>query len=140
MTEFPYLFVYGTLRRDTGSEWARYLASVSAFVGAGRTRGALYRLDGYPGMVAGTRDDAWVFGEVCRMNEPSSLLPVLDAYEKCGVADPQAHEYERQVVDVVLDNGETIPAWVYIYLPDTTGKVRIATGDYLQPEPPSALQ
>ena len=133
VTEPSYLFVYGTLRRAAATKWSRFLASVSRPVGMGRTRGALFRLNGYPGMVASARDDEWVGGEVVLMNEPSSLLPVLDAYEKCGPADPPPHEYARQVIDVVLDNGQTIRAWAYLYRLGTEDKPRIPAGDYLRP-------
>jgi gamma-glutamylcyclotransferase (GGCT)/AIG2-like uncharacterized protein YtfP len=127
----PHLFVYGTLRRATGTEWSRFLASVSRPVGAARTRGVLFRMNGYPGMAPDAPEDAWVIGEVVQMNEPSTLLPVLDKYEKCSPADPLPHEYARRVVDVVLDTGETIRAWVYVYCLDPVGKPRIPSGDYL---------
>jgi gamma-glutamylcyclotransferase (GGCT)/AIG2-like uncharacterized protein YtfP len=129
----PHLFVYGTLRRATGSKWSRYLASASSPVGTGRVRGVLFQLNGYPGMAVATTDDEWVIGEVVLMNAPSSLLPVLDQYEKCGPYDPPPHEYARRVVDVLLDAGETIRAWVYVYRMDTADKPRIPSGDYLNP-------
>ena len=83
-------------------------------------------------MVVSTHDDAWVIGEVYSLNEPSSVLPVLDAYEGCGPADPPPHQFERHVVDVLLDNGQTIRAWVYVYCGDTGHKTRIISGDFLQ--------
>jgi gamma-glutamylcyclotransferase (GGCT)/AIG2-like uncharacterized protein YtfP len=128
-----YLFVYGTLRRDAATEWSRFLGSASRFVGMGRTRGALFQLNGYPGMATNTHDDDWVLGEVCLLNKPPSLLATLDGYEGCGPADPLPHEYERRVVEVLLETGETIRAWAYLYSLDTAGKVRIRSGDYLRP-------
>jgi gamma-glutamylcyclotransferase (GGCT)/AIG2-like uncharacterized protein YtfP len=108
MPELPYLFVYGTLRRSAGTEWSKFLSANSRFVGAGRARGALLQLDGYPGMTVRTGDDAWVGGELHLLHDPSSTLPLLDAYEGC--------EFERQVVTVALDSsGQTVAAWAYIY-------------------------
>ncbi len=46
MPELPYLFVYGSLRRAACSQWAKFLADASLFVGSGHTQGALFQLDG----------------------------------------------------------------------------------------------
>jgi len=134
----PHLFVYGTLRRGARSAWSRFLPPVSTFVGMGRTRGVLFQLGGYPGMTPGSGEEAWVRGEVCLLHNPRSVLPVLDDYEGCGTRDPPPHEYRRQVVDVLLDDGRTVQAWAYIYLLDTADKTRIVSGDYLGPARPSS--
>jgi gamma-glutamylcyclotransferase (GGCT)/AIG2-like uncharacterized protein YtfP len=132
--ESQYLFVYGTLRSAAGTEWSRSLASASRFAGPGRTRGALFQLDGHPGMVVHAHQSGWVSGEVCLLNEPLSTLAVLDEYEGCGPGDLPPHKFERQVVDVLMDDGQTIRAWVYVYCWDTAGRSRILSGDYLQPK------
>jgi gamma-glutamylcyclotransferase (GGCT)/AIG2-like uncharacterized protein YtfP len=106
MPELPYLFVYGTLRSTAGTEWSKFLSANSHVMGAGRTRGALVQLDGYPGMTIRADDDAWVPGEVHLLHDPSAVLPLLDAYEGC--------EFERQVVTLVLDSGKIIEAWAFI--------------------------
>jgi gamma-glutamylcyclotransferase (GGCT)/AIG2-like uncharacterized protein YtfP len=82
-------------------------------------------------MVVKTHDDAWVSGEVFQLNEPSIAWPILDSYEGCGAKDPPPHEFERQAVDVVLDGGQTIRAFAYVYRLNTAGKERIQSGDYL---------
>jgi gamma-glutamylcyclotransferase (GGCT)/AIG2-like uncharacterized protein YtfP len=124
--ELPYLFVYGTLRAATGTKWARFLTAASLLVGTGRCRGNLFRLDGYPGMTVLREGDAWVTGEVHLLDAPLSTLADLDAYE--------GSEFERQIVPVLLDNGQTVEAWAYIYRLETATKAQIASGDYLQPE------
>jgi gamma-glutamylcyclotransferase (GGCT)/AIG2-like uncharacterized protein YtfP len=130
------LFVYGSLRSAADTKWSRFLASVSHFDGAGRTRGRLYQLGGYPGLVVSSPvvssdQNAWVVGEVYSPHEPASVWPVLDAYEGCGPADSLPYAFERQPVDVLLDNGQTIRAWAYVYCLATADKVRIMSGDYL---------
>lgn len=148
MLEPPYLFVYGTLRGSAGTEWSRFLAVASRFVGSERTRGELFHLDGYPEMTMRTGDDVWVNGEVYLLNDPASALPMLDEYEGCGPSDPLPREFERQVVTVLLDAGGAVQAWAYIYSLETAGKARIASGDYLQagsaasfpPAPPHSSQ
>ena len=133
MPEKTYLFVYGTLRAAAGTEWSKYLAACSDFVGAGRTHGALFHLGEYPGMTAFTGDeDAWVRGDVYILNDPLSSLAALDLYEGCGPGHSLPHEFERHVVTVLLDSGQTVEAWAYIYTLDTQGKIRITSGDYLQ--------
>jgi gamma-glutamylcyclotransferase (GGCT)/AIG2-like uncharacterized protein YtfP len=131
MPELPYLFVYGTLRAGAATKWSESLAAVSHMVGAGRTRGTLFQLDGYPGMAV-CSDDAWVTGDVYLLNDPATALPSLDAYEGCGPGDPLPHEFERQVVTILLDHGQAVEAWAYIYTRETHGKARITSGDYLK--------
>ena len=126
----PYLFVYGTLRRAAHTEWSRVLCTVSDCIGGARTRGALFQLGKYPGFVPSGADE-WVTGEVCRLHDPSTLLPKLDAYEGCGPDDPPPHEYRRELIEVVIESGETIRAWAYIYCLSTADRPRIASGDYL---------
>jgi gamma-glutamylcyclotransferase (GGCT)/AIG2-like uncharacterized protein YtfP len=135
MPELPYLFVYGTLRGAAGTEWSRFLTAVSRFVDSGRTQGALFHLDGYPGMTVCTGEDAWVSGEVYLLNDPSSALPLLDAYEGCSPTDPLPHEFERRVVTVLPESGPDVEAWAYIYTLETQGKSRITSGDYVQERP-----
>ena len=124
MLELPYLFVYGTLRRGTGTKWAQFLEGVSRFIGPARARGALFYLGHYPGMVLAD-GDSWVRGEVCLLTSPSSSLAELDAYE--------GSDFERQVLDVLLDDGRTIRAWAYLYVLEPAGKPVIASGDFLLP-------
>gem|GEM_PF-3767768 len=44
---------------------------------------------------------------------------------------PQPHEYERQMTQVLLTNGEPMDAWVYIYKQDTNHLPLISSGDFL---------
>jgi gamma-glutamylcyclotransferase (GGCT)/AIG2-like uncharacterized protein YtfP len=132
-SETSYLFVYGTLRAAAATEWSRLLAAKSRLVGAGRTRGALFDLGGYPGMTAGSDEDAWVNGDVCLLHDPASDWVLLDAYEGCGPDDRLPHEFERQVVRVVLEDGRVVDAWAYFYCPNTQGRCRIAGGEWTLP-------
>lgn len=135
MPESPYLFVYGTLRRSTGTEWSKYLRAASGFVGIGRTQGMLFQLDGYPGMTASTAAGAWVTGEVYLLHDSSSMLRSLGAYEGCDADDPLPHEFERHVVTVLLESGQAVEAWAYINILETEGKPRVTSGDYIQARP-----
>jgi gamma-glutamylcyclotransferase (GGCT)/AIG2-like uncharacterized protein YtfP len=57
------------------------------------------------------------------------LWESLDAYEGCGPGNTLPHEFERQVVTVLLDSGLAVEAWAYIYTLETIGKARITSGD-----------
>ncbi len=117
-----YLFVYGTLRRGAATRWSRFLAERSSFEGYGRSRGVLFQLDGYPGMIPAADEEAWVKGEVCLIDTPS-VLPTLDEYE--------GDEFERRQVDVELDDGRVVKAWAYLYRGNAEGRASIVSGDYL---------
>lgn len=125
MTATPHLFVYGTLRSDSGSEWSAFLGHHATLIGRGRARGILFRVGQYPGMRLSLRPDDWVVGEVYRLNDPSSTWPRIDDYE--------GSEFDRQILQVSLDGGRRIHAWAYLYKGDASGKPRILSGDFLEP-------
>lgn len=130
-----YLFVYGTLRRDTRSETAHLLARHADFVADGTFQGRLYRIDSYPGVVPSDHPSDVVQGEVYALREPDAVLPKLDQYEECSPEFPEPHEYVRRREEIVLANGSTCEAWIYLYNRSTEGAPRILSGDFLNPSP-----
>jgi len=124
------LFVYGTLRKDSQRSMHHMLGQHATFVGYGRTRGRLYHLGGYPGLVPSAEPHAWVHGEVYALARPSDVLARLDAYEGCGPNDAIPYEFERVKGEVVLESGETGVAWIYVYAGTLAGRSEIASGDY----------
>jgi gamma-glutamylcyclotransferase (GGCT)/AIG2-like uncharacterized protein YtfP len=128
--DYP-LFVYGTLRSGSESEFARRLHDSSEFVSTGRVRGCLYRIATYPGCVEeecvensdGSNDsNTWVTGEIWRPRENRTLLETLDRYE--------GPEY-RRVVRTVETPEAPVDCWVYLYIASIDGKQRIISGDWL---------
>ena len=101
------LFVYGTLRRGSKNKYARLLHAHARFLGDARMRGRLYQLDHYSGAVLSDQPDDWVDGEVFQLEEPS-ILATLDEYEGA--------EFERAIIQVHLDSGEELEAWVYLFI------------------------
>ena len=102
-------------------------------VGRGRVPGRLFRLDGYPGLVLSGEPGRWVRGELYALEPPKELadtLTRLDDYEGCGPNDPRPHEYERVVLDVILESGGNESAWVYVYKGATANRQEILSGDY----------
>ena len=123
------LFVYGTLRRDTGSEMCRLLARHADFVGEGTYRGRLYKVDYYPGVVPSDDPADRVRGEVYSLRDFRIALPQLDHYEGCGPGFREPTEYVRRQEEIVLAEGAACTAWVYVYNRPVGGLVWIRSGD-----------
>jgi gamma-glutamylcyclotransferase (GGCT)/AIG2-like uncharacterized protein YtfP len=127
----PYLFVYGTLRADSGHAMASVLATLARRVGPGSVAGRLYDLGAYPGLVEPLAEGERVRGEVYELADPERALVVLDRYEGCGPEEPPPWLFVRRPGLVALANGGELTAWVYEYrgLLDTAR--HIPSGDYL---------
>ena len=124
------LFVYGTLRGDSGQPMHAELARVAALVGRAVFRGRLYWIRDYPGAVASDDPADRVHGEVYRLHDPARTIPALDEYEGCGPGFGDS-EFERVEADVALASRDTVRAWIYVYRKPTRELTRIASGDFL---------
>jgi Uncharacterized conserved protein len=129
---FDYIFVYGTLRRDTHSEMAGLLASHAEFVDDAIYQGKLFKIDYYPGAVPSDDPNDKVQGEVYRFHQPDIALPLLDLYEEFGPEFPEPNEYVRRKQAVLLKNGGTVMAWLYIYNRSTEGLELIESADFIR--------
>ncbi|MGH6837904.1 MAG: gamma-glutamylcyclotransferase family protein [Methylocella sp.] len=129
---YGYLFVYGTLRRDSNSEMYRLLERYGKFVDDATFQGKLFMVDYYPGLVPSEKAEDIVHGEVYKLSCADSVLSRLDDYEKCGPTFPEPTEYVRCKQDVKLKSGEVISAWVYIFERPTIGLQPIKSGDFLR--------
>jgi len=111
------LFVYGTLRRGCRNH---HLLRGAAYVGTAKTKGrfALYST-GIPYVVRG-EPVCQIVGEVYQVD--AGLLADLDAHEG------HPHWYRRELVDVVLDGGGDLRAWLYFF--DTPRGQLVPGGDF----------
>lgn len=125
-----YLFVYGTLRQSAGHPMRRWLQRQALCLGAARTRGRLYRVSHYPGMLISRKPNEWVLGELYRMQSARALLARLDRYEECGPGFPPPTEYLRRRVRVWSRQG-CVMAWTYLYNHAVCESTRIPSGDFL---------
>jgi gamma-glutamylcyclotransferase (GGCT)/AIG2-like uncharacterized protein YtfP len=121
----PFLFVYGTLRKGCANRFAQLLQAQARWMGPARIRGKLYRIAEYPGAVLACSTYDWIQGELYKLADPDSLLPLLDEYE--GAA------YKRKLTHVFPGSGSQTEAWVYEYMLDITAKEQIPSGDFLNP-------
>ena len=119
-----YLFVYGTLRSAFRNPYAQYLRDHAKLVGQACVRGCLYNLGRYPGLRPPRTPDDWVTGELYRLAEATTVLPLLDRYEgPCF----------RRVVRVVWrKGGPRMEVWVYEYLRPVAEMRRVVSGDFLK--------
>ncbi|MAD74304.1 MAG: gamma-glutamylcyclotransferase [Rheinheimera sp.] len=134
-----YLFVYGTLRqhakrRAAGQRCFQLLQQHASLIGQGRLQAKLYLVDYYPGAVASNNPQWQVTGEVYQLKQPALLLAELDQYEECGPGFASPTEYLRLKQPIMLNSGEIITAWVYIYNQSTDGLQQILSGDFLLAE------
>tara|TARA_R110002126_G_scaffold146224_9_gene292132 strand:+ start:3460 stop:3882 length:423 start_codon:yes stop_codon:yes gene_type:complete len=131
-----YLFVYGTLRqcaqrRAAGNRCYQLLQQHASLLGQGRLQAKLYLVDYYPGAVPSTDVTDQVSGELYLLSQPEFVLPLLDKYEECGPGFAQPQEYRREQQSVIMENGDTVIAWVYVYNRSTDRLRLIKGGDFL---------
>jgi len=127
-----YIFVYGTLRRYANSEMQQLLAKHGGFVSDATYQGRLYKIDYYPGAVPSDDPNDAVQGEVYLLHQADAVLPLLDQYEEFGAEFPEPNEYSRRKQAVLLKNGRTVMAWVYVYNHPTKGLELIKPANFIQ--------
>jgi gamma-glutamylcyclotransferase (GGCT)/AIG2-like uncharacterized protein YtfP len=125
------LFVYGTLRSQSGHPMARRLARQARLIGKGSAPGALYDLGAYPGAVFSPDRKRQVTGEIFALTSGGRLLRLLDAYEGCASEDAAETALRRIEIEVRLPTGSTVEAWTYA-LETAPAKARwIDGGDWI---------
>ena len=127
-----YIFVYGTLRRNTGESRHHLLERYSDFIGDGYVHGKLYEAGGYPGLKMTECSKQKVYGEVYRLSNADYVFKVLDDYEGCSDKSPEPHEYRRIQVRVHLADGRSLKAWAYEYNHPAEDLELIPSGNYAQ--------
>jgi gamma-glutamylcyclotransferase (GGCT)/AIG2-like uncharacterized protein YtfP len=123
------IFVYGTLLRGVPSAMAGYLEARGRYLGEAALLGYLLDLGSYPGLVYVPEGAAQVYGQVFALNDPAGTLAELDRYEGIDPQAPEAGEYRRAALPVLLE-GAVAECWVYLYNYPPAGLPRIPGGDY----------
>ena len=124
------LFIfYGLLKKGAAGMPAHIdLEAAGEFLGPARFRGALYHLDGYPGVVDG---DTLCRGVRYRMDDVG-VLEALDAFEAVLLEDVPGSEYVRRRIPLLNDAGRPTGevAWIYWFNQSVDGYSQIETGDW----------
>jgi gamma-glutamylcyclotransferase (GGCT)/AIG2-like uncharacterized protein YtfP len=115
------LFVYGTLRLGYANDHARALEQGARFLGHARIPGRLFRVAHYPGLAGPQAASEWVKGDVFE-GVTAEMFQRLDDYEGA--------EYRRELAAVTMEDGKSLAAYVYLYLPPTDGLELIEGGDW----------
>jgi gamma-glutamylcyclotransferase (GGCT)/AIG2-like uncharacterized protein YtfP len=128
-----FIFVYGTLRRETATNMHNALSRHCEYSSEGHMQGKLYEVDRYPGAVESDNPKDKVYGEIYRIINSDLVLPKLDEYEECTDKFPEPHEYIRKKLPITLSGSGSVTAWVYVFNHDVSNLIRIDSGDYLLP-------
>ncbi len=123
MSDPSHIFVYGTLRSESGHPMARRLFARARLVGKGRVPGRLYDLGWYPAAMFDEREKRHILGDVFALPD-AKLLAELDAYESGD------RNYRRLPLRVALLGGGTVSAWAYGVAKPPNARV-IPSGDFV---------
>jgi gamma-glutamylcyclotransferase (GGCT)/AIG2-like uncharacterized protein YtfP len=124
-----YGFFYGTLMAGFDRRRRAGIDQKMTYRGRGSIGAALFDLGIYPAAVPSS--DGRVWGEVYEFHEVDRVLAALDDIEGYTQADPDRSLYTREQVQVTLENGNGVDAWVYFYNAPLGAAPRIPSGDYL---------
>jgi len=123
-----HLFVYGTLRAESGHPMARRLRVGAKRLSRGSAPGALYDFGEYPGAVFAADARYRVIGDVFKLGPNPRLLADLDKYE--GFKGEDDDLFRRIAVEVHLDQGGTVEAWTYGLRESPRARL-IGAGDFI---------
>jgi len=126
------LFVYGTLLR--GESRHHYVKRGNpARILPASAPGYLLDLGRYPAFVAARgRSARPVRGELVEFSDIEPALAGLDRVEGIAGVPEERAEYRREVILVTTDDGNELPAWVYVANIVPAGAQRIPSGDWRQ--------
>jgi len=123
-----YLFVYGTLLRQSQHPMAKLLAERAQYRGEAKIRARLYDLGRYPGILEPQTEADWVYGNLYDLGAPNDLLAQLDAYEE--VESPRPAYFDRQLGEAIASDGKPVPTWIYWYRGEVNESHRVVSGRY----------
>ena len=113
---------------DAKNEMQNLLSEKAQFISNGRVQGKLYKVTYYPALVESKSPSDITHGEVYLLRDSEDLLKKLDDYEECSEKFPEPREYVRKILPVILPNGDTLDAWVYVYNYSTDKLLNIPSG------------
>mgnify|MGYP000179398133 CR=1 FL=1 len=108
----------------------QFLQSQSQFIGKGFTKGSLYDIGSFPGMVYDEEASGQVYGQVFQLMEAQKVWDVLDPYEMIDPNRLDKNMYRRQLCEVQVED-KTYTCHTYHFQLSTEGFRQILSGDYL---------
>jgi gamma-glutamylcyclotransferase (GGCT)/AIG2-like uncharacterized protein YtfP len=125
------LFVYGTLmegesRHHILESWGKPFIEREA-----RAPGLLYRSNkGYACMVPAENPSQVVTGELYQLPDVRHTFEMLDIVEGVGGYESRTSLFRRAILRVSSADGNTYPAWVYLYDKEVRGLQHISSGKW----------
>ena len=127
-----YLFVYGTLRKHNSKSLFNLIESCCVFETEGYFKGKLYDIGSYVGAVISPDTQSKVYGELYKISNTEKVFRILDAFEGCSEQFAKPKEYVRKKIPVIINDGNPISSWAYLYNRDISKLRLIPSGDYLE--------
>lgn len=130
--ESPYLFVYGSLRKDFQSPAYEYMSKYFEFIQPATVQGVLSDMGDFPAATPSVSNQ--IVGEIYKIiheNEFSYAIGQLDDYEGVN-EEAEKSLFKRELANVLLKDGSNKQAWMYWYCGDVKEKPIIESGDVLQ--------
>jgi gamma-glutamylcyclotransferase (GGCT)/AIG2-like uncharacterized protein YtfP len=109
-----FLFVYGTLQVGRAAPEVEPLVKQFRHVDKATVHGILYDLGDYPAAVL-VPTESKISGEVLELPPDPLVLRQLDEYEGYDPQRPDQSLFTRVLHPVLLDSGETLTCWIYVY-------------------------
>ncbi|MCA1850265.1 MAG: gamma-glutamylcyclotransferase [Acidobacteria bacterium] len=125
-----YLFIYGTLMPEHAPDEIADAVRRLCYVGPACVRGRLYDLGQYPGAIIDASSHMKVYGQLFMLPDDLSTLRALDAYEGFEPEDTHNSLFVRERAAAMLEDGQVIQCWVYVYNRDPGSAPLIPGGDY----------
>lgn len=83
----------------------------------------------YPGAIANTDCEHYVYGNIYLMDEPEKILELIDDYEGCGDDQEQPNLFSR-VLTIIETTDGPVECWIYVYNLPVDGLLLIKSGRY----------
>jgi len=125
-----YLFLYGTLLPDDVAGEVTHIVRLFNQMGSAYVRGRLYDFGDYPGAILDPSSEMSIRGELVALPPNQTLIDELDKYEEFDSLNPDASLFIRKRTKVMLANGESLEAWIYVYNKDPGDAPIVRGGDY----------
>ncbi len=131
-SENYHLFVYGSLRSAFHSPAYEYVSRYFNLVGEAKVKGVLFDMGDYPAAIPSVNEE-YIIGElyvIKNQNEFPWAIAQLDDYEGVLVEAHESPLYRREIAEII-HTGTIIPAWIYWYNGDVSGRTPIGSGDII---------
>ena len=125
------LFVYGSLRHNSYHPLARRLREQAKWLGIAEFCGRLFEVGTYPGAGPSNEQAHRIFGDIYRLHEPATILPLLDRYAEFCNEFPEPNEFVRELRQVLM-NDHPLFSWIYLYNRSTNNLTALGD-DYCPP-------